>query len=122
MKTTLITCIALFFMAIGHSQDKNKTVSFEVKGNCGMCKTRIEKAAVKLKGVKFATWNSETKLFEAIIDERKVTIPNIQKRIAEVGHDSEGFTAPDSVYNKLPDCCKYRDPSTIHMDHGNHNQ
>nr|WP_292963323.1 MULTISPECIES: metal transporter [unclassified Allomuricauda] len=121
MKTTLITAFALLAMVMGHSQDKNKSISFEVKGNCGMCQSRIEKAAIKLKGVKFASWSSETKKFEAIIDERKISIPDIQQRIAEVGHDSEGFTAPDSVYNNLPECCKYRDPATMHMDHGNNN-
>lgn len=121
MKTTMITAIAFLIMTVGHAQDKNRSVSFEVKGNCGMCKNRIEKTAIKLKGVKFATWSPETKQFEAVIDERKITIPNIQKRIAEVGHDSNGFTAPDSVYNKLPECCKYRDPASVHMDHGNKN-
>lgn len=119
MKTTLITSITLLIMILGQAQDKNKSISFEVKGNCGMCQNRIEKAAIKLKGVKFASWSAETKQFEAIIDERKITIPNIQKRIAEVGHDSNGFTAPDSVYNNLPDCCKYRNPASMHMDHGN---
>tara|TARA_E500000318_G_scaffold111723_2_gene131423 strand:- start:813 stop:1178 length:366 start_codon:yes stop_codon:yes gene_type:complete len=121
MKTTIITAITLLVMVMGHAQDKNKSISFEVKGNCGMCKSRIEKASIKLKGVKFASWSSETKKFEAIIDERKITIPDIQKRIAEVGHDSKGYIAPDSVYNNLPECCKYRDPASAHMDHGNKN-
>jgi len=121
MKTTLITAITLLIMAMGQAQDKNKSISFEVKGNCGMCQNRIEKAAIKLKGVKFASWSSETKKFEAIIDERKVTITDIQKRIAEVGHDSKGHIALDSVYNNLPECCKYRDPASAHMDHGNKN-
>ena len=76
MKTTMITAIAILIMAMGHAQDKNKSVSFEVKGNCGMCKSRIEKASIKLKGVKFATWSPETKLFEAVIDERKITMTN----------------------------------------------
>ncbi len=118
MKTTLITAITLLVMVIGHAQDKNKSISFEVKGNCGMCKSRIEKATVKLKGVKFASWSPETKKIEAIIDERKISIPDIKKRIAEVGHDSEGFTAPKEVYDNLPECCKYRDPKTAQMDHG----
>ncbi|WP_318308096.1 heavy-metal-associated domain-containing protein [Flagellimonas crocea] len=117
MKTTMFTFLALFTMVLVHGQDKNKSIDFEVRGNCGMCKSRIEKAAIKLKGVKFASWSPETKIFEAIIDERKIAVPDIQKRIAEVGHDSEGFTAPDKVYDGLPECCKYRDPKTAHMDH-----
>jgi mercuric ion binding protein len=117
MRTYLITAIAILSMTFGHGQDKNKSIDFEIKGNCSMCKSRIEKAAIKLKGVKFALWSPETKKFEAIIDERKISITDIKKRIAEVGHDSEGFTAPQEVYDNLPECCKYRDPETIHMDH-----
>lgn len=112
--------MVLLVVALGYGQDKNKAVNFEVKGNCGMCKSRIEKAAIKIKGVKFASWNSETKQFKAIMDERKCSIEDIKKRIAEVGHDSEGHTAPDNVYENLPECCKYRDPSTINMDHSKH--
>lgn len=121
MKTTLLSFVALLVMSLGHSQDKNKSVSFEVKGNCGMCKSRIEKAAIKIKGVKYAAWSADTKEFQAIIDERKCEIDDIKKRIAEVGHDSEGFTAPEEVYNELPECCKYRDPNSMHMDHNMEN-
>jgi len=38
-------------------QKKNTKISFEVKGNCEMCKKRIEKAAFSVKGVKMATWD-----------------------------------------------------------------
>lgn len=120
MKTTLLTLVTLLVINLGHSQDKNKSVSFEVKGNCEMCKSRIDKAAIKIKGVKFASWNVDTKEFQAIIDERKCDITDIKKRIAEVGHDSEGFTAPEEVYNNLPECCKYRNPESMHMDHNMH--
>lgn len=120
MKTTLLTFLALTVMGIGLAQEKNLSINFEVKGNCGMCKERIEKAAIKIKGVKFASWDIETKKFMAIIDERKCSVSDIRKRIAEVGHDSEGFTAPQEVYDNLPECCKYRDPASMHMDHGKH--
>ncbi|RIV46057.1 heavy-metal-associated domain-containing protein [Flagellimonas pelagia] len=121
MKTIVLAFMTVLIMGIGNAQEKNKSVNFEVKGNCGMCKSRIEKAAIKIKGVKFASWSPETKEFQAIIDERKCTIKDIQQRIAEVGHDSEGFTAPQEVYDSLPECCKYRDPASVHMDHGNKN-
>jgi len=44
---------------------KKKEVIVEIKvwGNCGKCKTRIEKAA-KVKGVKKTFWNMETKMLE----------------------------------------------------------
>lgn len=121
MKKIVLAFMTLLAVGMGHAQEKNKSVTFEVKGNCGMCKSRIEKAAVKMKGVKYATWSPETKVFEAIIDERKCSVTDIKQRIAEVGHDSEGFTAPKDVYDKLPECCKYRDPASALMDHGNKN-
>ncbi len=110
----------LFTISIGYGQDKNKSISFEVKGNCWMCQNRIEKTAVKIKGVKFASWDSESKQFNAIIDERKCSVDDVKEKIAEVGHDSEGFTAPLEVYNNLPECCKYRNPESSHMNHGKH--
>ncbi|WP_222983923.1 heavy-metal-associated domain-containing protein [Flagellimonas meishanensis] len=120
MKNTFLILLTILTVAFGHGQDKNKSVNFEIKGNCSMCKNRIEKAAIKIKGVKFASWNSETKEFHAIIDEHKSSIDAIKKEIALVGHDSDGFTAPQKVYDSLPECCKYRDPNTMHMDHGKH--
>ncbi|HEA22426.1 MAG TPA: copper chaperone [Pricia antarctica] len=119
-KPILFTLLLLFGTVLAHSQEKNKSVSFEVKGNCGMCKNRIETATIKMKGVKFAQWSPETKEFKAIIDERKCSVQDIQKKISEVGHDSDGFTAPEGVYAKLPECCKYRNPETTRMNHGNH--
>ncbi|WP_299484990.1 metal transporter [uncultured Allomuricauda sp.] len=116
--------IAVFFIiagiTLGFGQDKNKSVSFEVKGNCWMCKNRIEKTAIKMQGVKFASWNADTKVFKAIIDERKCTISSVQKKIAEVGHDTGDFKSTDEVYNNLPACCQYRNPESSNMDHGKH--
>ena len=42
--------------------------------------------------------------------------------LCEDFNPEEGFQAADSVYEKLPDCCKYRDPASMHMDHGKHNK
>ncbi|UII79924.1 heavy-metal-associated domain-containing protein [Flagellimonas sp. CMM7] len=116
--------ILVFFLILGaslsHAQDKNKTVTFEVKGNCGMCKSRIEKTAIKIAGVKFALWNVDTKEFKAIIDERKCSIDMVKKKIAGIGHDIKGYIAPLDVYNNLPACCQYRNPESIHMNHEKH--
>nr|WP_299381513.1 metal transporter [Allomuricauda sp.] len=114
--------VILLFLGVsfGYGQDKNKSVSFEVKGNCWMCKNRIEKTAIKMKGVKFASWNTESKIFKAIIDERKCSVADVQEKIASVGHDTGAYTATDEVYDNLPACCQYRDPETSKMDHGKH--
>ena len=37
----------------------------------------------------------------------QITLDDIQRKIAEVGHDTPKFKATEEVYSKLPGCCKY---------------
>lgn len=90
-------------------KNKNAKVTFEVDGICGMCKKRIETAALKTKGVKFALWDIKTHQLNLIVDERKTAITTIQKNILKVGHDVKDVKATDTAYNSLHPCCKYRD-------------
>ena len=82
------------------------TEQFLVKGNCNMCKERIEKTAIKA-GAQTANWTAENQTLTMTLDESKVSCVNILKEIAEVGHDNEKFKAPDDSYKKLPPCCEY---------------
>jgi mercuric ion binding protein len=113
----LYTTCALFFIVGVHGQDKNKNASFKVQGNCSMCESRIEKAAIRTKGVKFASWNATTKNFELIFNENICTIDDVKKAIVKAGHDVDSLSADTKVYDKLPACCKYRDPKSMEMDH-----
>ncbi len=81
--------------------------SFKVSGKCGMCETRIEKAALSVKGVESAEWDKETGNIAVEYDSEKADKDKIQKAIAKAGHDTELYTANDKVYEKLPGCCKY---------------
>jgi cation transport ATPase len=85
-----------------------------------MCKKRIETAALKTKGVKFALWNVKTHQLNLIMDERKVEVGTVQQNIANVGHDiilkDKKITATLEAYNSVHPCCKYRD-SEIVLDH-----
>lgn len=80
--------------------------TFQVKGNCDMCKERIENSAKK-SGAKLATWNAETQKLHIEFDEAKVSSDEILKNVATVGHDNEKFSAPNEVYENLPGCCLY---------------
>jgi hypothetical protein len=95
---------------------KNARVAFEVNGICGMCKKRIETAALKTRGVKFAIWDVRTHQINIILDERKTTLETLKINIANVGHDIKGFKASDKAYETVHPCCKYRD-SKIVLDH-----
>ena len=92
---------------------KVKTESFEVDGVCGMCKDRIENAAL-IKGVKLATWDKETQMLKVVYKPGKVSIQEIHEAVAEAGHETKKVKANMDAYNKLPDCCKYKDGAVKH--------
>lgn len=122
MKKIILIAIVSILSFTANAQEKNKNakVTFEVDGICGMCKKRIETAALKTKGVKFALWNVKTHQLNLIMDERKVEVGTVQKNIANVGHDiilkDKKITATLEAYNSVHPCCKYRD-SEIVLDH-----
>jgi membrane fusion protein, copper/silver efflux system len=90
------------------SSTNAKHSSFNVSGNCDMCKERIEKAALSVDGVTDATWNTDTKNIHVEFDSTITDEITIQKAIAKVGHDTELFKADDVTYKSLPECCHYR--------------
>ncbi len=79
---------------------------FIVGGNCGMCKDRIETAALTVEGVIEVNWNKESKKIHVDFIS-PASEDRIQKAIAEVGHDTEKYKADDAVYDNLHSCCKY---------------
>ena len=100
------------FAPLAFAQETQEA-QFKVYGNCGMCKTRIEKAA-SVKEVRFAKWNKSTKMLSVAFTVPGMTVDSLQRRVAAVGHDTDTYKAPDSVYAALPACCLYRGTSTTH--------
>jgi len=89
------------------AQIKNaKTETVKIYGNCGMCKTTIEKAA-NLKNIAAVDWNKDTKMATLKYDATKTNQDEILKRVALVGYDSDKFLAPNDVYANLHGCCQY---------------
>jgi cell wall assembly regulator SMI1 len=89
------------------AQSKNtKTETVSISGNCGMCKSTIEKAGNQKKEAT-AEWDKSTKMATLSYDSLKTSKSEILKRIALVGYDNEMFVAPDDSYNNLPGCCQY---------------
>ena len=114
MKIIVAFIIGVFvfgFTQFSEAQEySNKTVltdSVSVEGVCGMCKDRIENAAL-IKGVKKVEWNKKTHYLVVIYKPAKVSLEDVQKEVAKVGHDTGKFIADDKVYNTLPHCCHYR--------------
>jgi len=113
----LISFMAVI-MAISFSTNQNvyatvsaTTDSVKVWGNCEMCKNRIEKAA-KQAGATTAVWSEDTHMLSLTFP-AKVSLSQIEKKVAAVGHDTGHFSAPDETYQSLPGCCKYERKEAI---------
>ena len=105
----LVLVLIMIASTVSFAQDKNKRESLEVDGVCMMCKSRIEKACFKTKGVKSAVWNVDTHELKLIFDENKTDLKTIEQNILAVGHDTKTLKATDEAYNTVHPCCKYRD-------------
>ena len=117
MKKILIIALLLTGL-VGFGQDKNAKTTIEVDGVCGMCKTRIEKACLKTKGVKSASWSVQTHKLKLVYNESKTDLKTIKKNILAVGHDVGDLKASDGAYSKIHGCCKYRDEEVVNQHKG----
>jgi copper chaperone CopZ len=109
---TLFSIISLAFtfpknLEFSPKPIRKTTISFEVQGNCGECKERIEKALDK-KGIYKAIYNIESNIVTISYDPTKLQEIQLHNIIAMVGHDTDKVKASNVVYQSLPDCCKYR--------------
>jgi copper chaperone CopZ len=103
----LVTITVLLSFTVCNAQIKNSvTETVKVYGNCGMCKSTIEKAG-SLKNTAKIDWDADTQMATITYDSKKTDQDAILKRIALSGYDSEKFRAPDDVYNNLHGCCQY---------------
>ena len=108
MKSLKIFSTFLFCCAIATTSfsQKTKTETFQVSGNCGMCETKIEKAA-KAAGASYADWNKDTKIITVKYNSTSSNLAKIQKSIADAGYDNVGVKSTTEAYDKLHSCCKY---------------
>jgi hypothetical protein len=102
-----------------------QTTTFQVGGNCKMCKKRIEDAA-QGKGVVKAEWDVDTKIMTLAYDSDITTAMTVQKRVAKAGHDTTFVNAKKKAYDGLPNCCQYErlhypDERPERQSHDGHN-
>ena len=82
--------------------------SIGVKGNCGMCKSTIEKAVKGLDFVKNAKWGIVTKILDVeFTDSVNFDLEALNKAINKSGYETMNTTADQKAYDALPMCCKY---------------
>lgn len=113
MKSLKIFSLAICsFVLTTLANAQSKTETFKVSGNCGMCKTKIEKAA-KEAGAKDASWDVDSKMLTVTYKSSTTNTAKIQQKIAEVGYDNVGFKSTVEAYNKLHGCCKYERETSV---------
>ena len=82
-------------------------LTFGVRGNCGMCKMTIEKAANSVEGVASAIWDVNQKKIDISFGDDKIDAVAIHEAIAASGYDTEQVAGNEEAYDGLPGCCKY---------------
>lgn len=108
----LILLSVVLFKSTAYAQSVIKT-EIKVSGVCEDCKQRIEEAANQ-KGVKEAIYDKKKQTLSIVYNPKRTNLDEITSRILNIGHDANGLTAPDSIYNQLPECCQYRHGKQIH--------
>ena len=92
-----------------HAFADSTTVAFGTLGNCSICKDRIEGAVKQVPGVISVSWKIISDVTTVTYDSTVTDVYIIMHVIANVGHDTEWFPAPDSAYNLLKGtCCEYQ--------------
>ena len=102
--------------------------TFGVRGNCGMCKNTIEKAASSVEGLDSVEWDGSKKQVNVSFDNSKTTIEAIHKVIAYSGYDTDKLAGNLESYKNLPSCCQYDHTMEMSIkgdvqveDHSGHN-
>ncbi len=108
MKTLSFVAAIMFslFTITTSNAQTSKTETIKVWGNCGMCQSKIEKAA-KSAGAKTASWDADTKELKVTFKAKSTSSAKIQEAIANTGYDTQDFTAVKTAYDNLHGCCKY---------------
>jgi copper chaperone CopZ len=117
MQTLKIFSIVALFMTLATMSfaQKAKTETIPVSGNCGMCKSKIEKAA-KTAGVEDAKWDVDAKALTVKYNSSTTNAAKIQQAVAAAGYDTRDVKATTEAYDKLHGCCQYDRAAAAHDD------
>lgn len=114
MKTFFISlfCTSLSLLVFNSFSQSAKASNFKkqtvkVWGECGMCKNKIEAAAIGA-GAKSASWNSSTKILSLAYEPATTDLVKIENAVAAVGYDTRDVSASAEAYAALPACCHYQ--------------
>jgi len=84
------------------------TKTFFAAGKCDMCRSRMRRAVNTTGAVTEFEWQRKKQMATVTYDKSKVTLNDLEKLIADVGHDTKSYRASDEAYEALHDCCHYK--------------
>src|SRR5829696_395065 len=114
LKAFFFSFLLLSLSTSAFAQSKSETI--KVSGECGMCKSKIEKAA-KTGGASYALWDVDSKMLTVKYNSHSTNTTKIEKAVARVGYDTEHQKATQESYNKLDGCCKYERSASTDAAH-----
>lgn len=104
--TSLLLLVNTSFAQTARASNlKKQTV--KVWGECGMCKEKIEAAAIGA-GATSARWNTGTKILSLAYEPATTDLTKIENAVAAVGYDTRDVAASKEAYAALPSCCQYQ--------------
>ena len=109
MKQLLIILFISVSVTLAQAQEKKITQdTLGVAGVCGMCKSRIENAAM-ISGVKKAEWDKYKQQLVVIYNTKKTSLAKISQSVQNIGHDTSIGPATAGTYEQIDACCRYRE-------------
>jgi copper chaperone CopZ len=88
---------------------KIQTYKFVTSGNCYSCTLRIDEATQNIAGLDSAYYDYDTDITTAKFDDEQITIHQVMQIVANCGHDTEWYPAPDGAFFQLiGTCCEYQ--------------
>ena len=78
-----------------------------VRGNCEMCKERIEKIAGNIPGVLKTNYSIDLQTLAIVVNASEFDEIQLYRELSDKGHDTDRMIASDEAYKNLPLCCQY---------------
>ncbi len=101
----VLNFLIILLIGCGVSNGKQANISLPTI-MCGMCEDNIKNAVFNLDGVMKASVDLEKKTGTIFYDEKKISLTQIEEKIAAAGYKANNMLANVSAYEKLPRCCK----------------
>lgn len=110
IKSTLLILLTLIITSgsLTAQERDSFTIEFITLGNCYTCKIRIEAKLNMVEGVTNSDYDAYEKVTRVTYDDMITDAFLIMQAVADTGHDTEWFRAPDEAYELLiGTCCEY---------------